>query len=70
MNGGDEFGYVEVDVGLGPVMVGRRSLRRIFTIILVGLVLPDSLVSCVFSFAYFVFHFLKIRDICGVNVDV
>ena len=41
-------------------MASYRSLRILFTLILVGLVLPDCLVSCVLNFAYFVVRFVKI----------
>ena len=59
MGGGDGLGYVGVDISEGRVMTAQRSSRRLFVLILVGLVLPDSLVSCVFCFAYFVFCFAK-----------
>ena len=52
MGGGDGCRYVGFDVILGQVMAARRSLRRIFMLILVGLVLTDCLVSCVLHFAY------------------
>ena len=37
---GDECRYVGVDVTLGRMMAARRSLRRLFTLILVDFVLP------------------------------
>ena len=48
-------------------MVERRSSRRIFIIILVGLVLPDCLVSWVLHFAYFVFRFAKSESISNIG---
>ena len=57
MVGGDVCMYVGVDVGLGQVMAAQRSLRRLFMLILVGLVLPDSLVSYILRFAYCVLRF-------------
>ena len=50
MGDGDECRYVGVDVNLGRVMVEQRSLRRIFTLILVDLVLIIFYISCVLSF--------------------
>ena len=47
---GDKCRYVGVDVNLGRVMVEQRSLRRIFTLILVDLVLIIFYISCVLSF--------------------
>ena len=52
MVGGDVCMYVGVDVGLGQVMAAQRSLRILFSLTLVGLVLPDYLVSCVLRFTY------------------
>ena len=60
MSGGDGCGYVEVDVGLGRVMIARRSVRILFTVILLGLVITDSLVSCVLNLSYCVLRFVKI----------
>ena len=59
MVGGGGCRCVGIDARLGRVMAARRSLRKLFTIILLGLVLTDCLVSCVFSFAYRVLHFAK-----------
>ena len=42
------------------MIAARRSSRRIFTIIPVGLVIPDCLVSCVLLFAYGVLRLTKI----------
>ena len=44
--------YVGVDVGLIWAMAVRRALRKIFMLNLVGLLLPDYLVSCVLGFAF------------------
>ena len=41
MGGCDGCKYVRFDVNLGQVMAAWRSLRRLFMLILVGLVLPD-----------------------------
>ena len=60
MSGGDGCGYVEVDVGLGRVMIARRSVRILFTVILLGLVITDSLVSCVLNLSYCFLCFVKI----------
>ena len=40
MGGGDGHGYIGVIVNLGQVIAAQISLRRIFTIILVGCVIP------------------------------
>ena len=58
---GDDDGcrYVGSGVSLGWVMVAQRSLRRLFMLIIVGLVLPDCLVSCFLHFASCVFRFNK-----------
>ena len=61
MGGGDGCRYVGVHVGLGWVMAARRSLGRLFTLILVGLLLTDYLVSCVLRFVYCVLRFSKIK---------
>ena len=45
MGGGDGYMYVGVDVGLGRLIMSWRSLRRIFMLILIGLVLTEYLVS-------------------------
>ena len=45
LGSGDGCRYVGVDVSLGRVMAAQRSLRRLFTLILAVLVLPDCLVS-------------------------
>ena len=66
MGGGDGCRYVGDDVSLGRVMAARRSLRRIFTVILVGLVLPESLVSCVLCFSYCYLHFSKIINLVEI----
>ena len=63
MGGGDGCRYVGFDVSLGQVMAATRSLKRLFTLILVALVLPNCLVSCVLSFANCVFHFAKSETI-------
>ena len=60
VGGGDGFRYVGVDVSLGQVMAEQRSLRRLFMLIPVGLVLPDCLISCVLRFVYCVFNFEKV----------
>ena len=51
MSGSDGCRYVGVDVGLGRVMPAQSSSRRLFTLILVVILLPDYLVSWVFYFA-------------------
>ena len=38
---GDGCRYVGFDVSFGRVMAAQRSLRRLFTLILVGLVIPN-----------------------------
>ena len=38
-------------------MASRRSSKRLYTLILVGFVLPDCLVSYVLSFDYFLLRF-------------
>ena len=50
MVGGGGCRCVVNNVRLGRVMLSQRSLRIIFTLILVGLVLNDCLVSCVIYF--------------------
>ena len=45
MGGGGGCRCVGVDVSLGRVMAAGRLLRKFFTLILVGIVLPDCLVS-------------------------
>ena len=52
VGGGDGFRYVGVDVSLDQVMAEQRSLGRLFTLILVGLVLPYCLISCILHFAF------------------
>ena len=52
VGGGDGFRYVGVDVSLDQVMAEQRSLRRLFTLILVGLVPPYCLISCILHFAF------------------
>ena len=59
MGGGDESRYVGVIIGLGRVIAAWRLSRRLFTLILVGLVLPDYLVSSVLRFAYCLLRFAK-----------
>ena len=59
MGGSDRCRHVGVDVGLGWVMAERRSLRRLFTLIIVGLVLPDYLVSCILRFSCYALSFAK-----------
>ena len=59
MGGGDICRYVGFDVSWGQVMAARRSPRRLLTLILVGLLLPDCLESCVLSFAYYNSHSVK-----------
>ena len=59
MGDGDGCRYVGVDIGLGRVMATRKSLRRLLTLITVGLVLPNYLLSCVLCFSYCVFRFAK-----------
>ena len=51
MGGGDESRYVGVIIGLGWVIAAWRLSRRLFTLILVVILLPDYLVSWVFYFA-------------------
>ena len=51
MGGGDVCRYVGVDVGLVK-MASLRSLRRIFMLILLVLVIPDYLLSCILRFDY------------------
>ena len=52
MGGGDGCRYDGVDVSLVKVMSEWSSLRRLLTLILVGLVQTDCLVSCILHFAY------------------
>ena len=59
MGGGDGCRYDGVDVSLVKVMSEWSSLRRLLTLILVGLVQTDCLVSCILNFAYCVFRFAK-----------
>ena len=59
VGGGDRCRYFGFYVRYGRVMVVQSSLRGILAIIPVGVVLSNSLVSCVFSFAYFVLCFVK-----------
>ena len=59
MGGGDVCRYVGVDVSLGRAMAAWRSSGRLFTLILVGLVLPDFLVSCVLNFDFCALSFAK-----------
>ena len=59
MGGGDRCMYVGIDVGYYWVMAARISSRRLFTLILVGLVLPDFLVSCVLNFDFCALSFAK-----------
>ena len=59
VGGGGECSFVGIDVSLVEVMAARRSLRRIFSLILVVLVLPGSLVSCVLHFDYCILRFTK-----------
>ena len=58
MVGGGICRYVGIDVSLGRVMAERRSLRRLFTIFFIGILLTDCLVSCVLHFSYCVFRFV------------
>ena len=51
VGGGDVCRYVGVDVGLVK-MASLRSLRRIFMLILLVLVIPDYLLSCILRFDY------------------
>ena len=44
---GDTCRSIGVDVSWDQVVAARISLRRIFTLILVGIVLPDCFISCV-----------------------
>ena len=61
MGGGDLFKYAGVDVGLGRVMMSWRSLRRLFMLTPLGLVLSDYLVFCVLRFAFGEkWHFIEI----------
>ena len=48
-----------IGVSLGWVVVPWSSLRRLIMIILVGLLLPECLVSCVLHFTYYVLRFAK-----------
>ena len=59
MCGGYVFRYVGFYVGLGQVMAAQRSLRRLLMTILVGLILLDYLVYCLFRFAYCLLRFAK-----------
>ena len=51
-------------------MAARRSLRGIFVLILVGLVLPDFLVSYVLRCAYLVLRFFKNDALYGYFNDL
>ena len=61
LGGGGGCRCVGIDVSLGRLMDSRRSLRRLFILILVGLVLTDCLLSWVLRFAYCVLIFARIR---------
>ena len=60
MGGGGGCRCVGIDVSLSRVMAAWRSLRRLFTLIPVGLVLPDCLLYYALSLAYCVLSFAKI----------
>ena len=67
--GGGVCRYFGIDVRLVRVMAERRSLRRVFTLILVGLVLTNCLVSCIFRFSYSVLHIAKsIKILISYNI--
>ena len=59
MGGVGGYRYVGIDIILVRVISARKSLRKIFTLIIIGLILSDCLVSCVLRFAYYVFNFAK-----------
>ena len=59
MDGGDGCIYVGIDVNLGWVIASWRSLRILFTLILIGIALPGCLVSFVLRFAYCILCFEK-----------
>ena len=63
--GGDGCRYVEVEFSFCQVMVSRRSLRTIFTLIILGFILPAFLVSCILCFSYSVLRFAKIIFVYG-----
>ena len=65
VDGGGGCRYVGIEVSLVWVMVSRISLRTLFVLILVGFILPDFLVSCLFHFAYSLLRSAKIICGCG-----
>ena len=57
MGAGGKCRCVGIDVSLVRVIAPHRSLRKLYTLILVGLLLSDCFVSYVLHFSYFILCF-------------